>query len=530
MNLLSKTITPVFILFWMSFLFIDYWQKHPVYYYSFKHFSHWGLSIFLVAMGAGFVWGLRKFGRKKQPAPLFNGLGLFVLFLLTGVVSAGFAYGQVVENASFELRKAFHILGLTGGTALSVLLITLVSNILGNLICGALRLNLRETDAPVVQIATGIMALVMGLFLLGATSMLHAFVLFPLFVLVILLRWKTGLNFLKKTFWQPIAIDNQLNTWGAAAFFGLVTLYSINFVAVNVPMPAGFDALTLYANLPALVGEHHALVEGFQPYNWSLLMSLGHILFNSTEASLALSWLGSALSAFAMYALCRTWLKLDVNFTFLAILVFSLTPSMTIQSSAELKVDLGLLFIYLTILLVLLSYFSLNGKTAQVATWLPVAPEVLLIGLLTGFAMGIKLTTAYFAIALVCALWYKKCGKRGFFAAFLAGLFLVFLLRLDDISGLRQYHIGVIKLQWGALLAGLLLLVGVWLENKEGLLKTLRSTAFYGAFLLLPFLPWMAKNFAETKSLAPYLLLNGKQASPDISLQKLEHNQHTNGN
>ena len=200
--------------------------------------------------------------------------------------------------------------------------------------------------------------------------------------------------------------------------------------------------------------------------------------------------------------------------------------------SAELKVDLGLLFIYLSVVLLLLNYFSKEPKDAEdksaVKGWMQ-SPEILLMGLLSGFSLGIKLTTLYFAFAVVSALWYHRTAKRGMFAVFLICLFLVFLLRIDETGGLRQYHLGVDTLKWGVLLASLFLFAGVYLDNRKALWRSIRITAFYGIFFLLPFLPWMVKNYVDTKSLSPATLMSGREASPAINLQIIEQNWQNSG-
>jgi hypothetical protein len=393
-------------------------------------------------------------------------------------------------------------------------------------------------------IASGTMGLVLFCFLLGAVGLLHGFLLYPCLAVLLFFGRKKALFFLKNSLWQPLASDKELNWLGAGSFYLLVLLLGINFTAVNVPMPAGFDSLTVYANLPSLIGGQHGLVEGFQPYNWSIFMSLGYVLFNSTAVSLALSNLGGILAAFALYALCRRWLKLDTNYALLAILSFSITPAVTVQSSAELKIDLGLLFVSLCVLLVLLDYLGgVFGKKeaaktaadkAKAAAFsfkkLPFPPEIAWMGLMSGFALGIKLTTTYFALALLVALWYAYHGRRGFWAMFLASLFLVFLVKLDDFGGLRQFHLGVGLLQWGVLAAALFLFAGSYLAHAAHFKKSIKLSMVYGAFALLAFVPWLVKNFAETRSLSPTALMNGKAASPDISLPILEKNLSGNGN
>ncbi len=542
MRIFPRILTILFLLGWVLFIFLDYWQKHPSYYLSFVHFQYSGMALALLAIGAGSTWLVLKYGRIKQRAHLFNGLAVFLLMMVVSLVTVGAAFNALVPGGGFNAMRAIHVLGQVGGTALAVYSLALATYVLGSFINDFLNLKIDGLEGTMIAIATGIMGLVLFSFLLGAIGLLHGFLLYPCLAVLLFFGRKKALFFLKKSLWQPLATDSGLSWVGAGSFFLLVLLMGINFTAVNVPMPAGFDSLTVYANLPSLIGGQHGLVEGFQPYNWSILMSLGYVLFNSTEVSLALSNLGGILAAFALYALCRRWLKLDANYSLLAILAFSITPAVTVQSSAELKIDLGLLFVSLCILLVLLDYVGSgfgknetaktaadNGKTA-IFKKLPFPPEIAWMGLMSGFALGIKLTTTYFAFALLIALWYAYHGRRGFWAMFLASLFLVFLVKLDDFGGLRQFHLGAGLLQWGILAAALLLFAGSFLANSSHFQKSLKLSVVYGAFALLTFVPWVVKNFAETRSLSPTALMNGKAASPDISLPILEKNLSGHGN
>ncbi|MCB0520271.1 MAG: hypothetical protein H6577_28205 [Lewinellaceae bacterium] len=555
MRIIPQVLTALFIVLWTLFVFLDYWQKHPSYYLSFTYYQYWGLGLVLLSIGAAVSWLGMKFGQDKQRKFFFNGLSVTALFLLVSMVSVGAAFNALVPSASFNAVRGVKVLLQVGGTAMAVYLVTIASYVLGSLINEFLKVKLSAAmDASLAAIATGMMGLVLGCFLLGTVSLLHGFVLYPCLIVLFFFGRKKALGFLKATLWQPLATDRQLNWVGLGSFYLLVVLLSINFTAVNVPMPAGFDSLTVYANIPSLIGGRHGLVEGYQPYNWSILMSLGYVLFGSTAVSLALSNLGGVLAAFAMYALCRNWLRLDANYSLLAVLVFSLTPSVTIQSSAELKIDLGLLFISLSILLVLLHFLKYSAgeeggtapkpvpakaaaakkgqaaPTGYAGNIFQASPAIVWMGLMSGFALGIKLTTIYFALALLVALWYGYHGKRGFWAMFLASLFLVLLVKLDDFGGLRQFHLGADVLQWGLLAAALLLFLGAFLSNRPHFQQSIKLSIVYGMFALFTFVPWAAKNYWETRSLSPAALMNGKSAAPAINLQTLENNMPNNGN
>ncbi|MEY3368138.1 MAG: hypothetical protein RI973_1293, partial [Bacteroidota bacterium] len=298
-----------------------------------------------------------------------------------------------------------------------------------------------------------------------------------------------------------------------------------NFAAVNVPMPAGFDALTLYANLPTLIADRHGLVEGFQPYNWSIFMSLGLTLFNSVEVSFGLSWLGGLLSVFALYSLSRNWLKVDINHTMLGLLVFTVIPAFYLQSYGEIKVDLGLLFVYLSILILLLGYAKAYIFPDAQPAKDSIQPAsqgsqsvIGMLGILTGFAVGIKLTTLYFSLALLCTFWFYYHGKRGFFAALSASLGLIFLLKVDQVAGLRQFHLGVTRLQWVLFACSALLALGILTAENAKFWQSLRKTIIYGCFAALAFSPWIVKNYIDSRSLSPQVLLNGVQPQPNLNI------------
>ena len=149
---------------------------------------------------------------------------------------------------------------------------------------------------------------------------------------------------------------------------------------------------------------------------------------------------------------------------------------------------------------------------------------MVIIGLLTGFAFGIKLTALIFLFALVAAIWYVKGGMRAFMAAFFLVFGSVLLLRLDEHSLLRSYHLSANILQWVFLVAGLGMVVYLFLKHKKTFHQLIRSSVIITSFFVLPVLPWLGKNYAETESFSTYNLLNGKKALPDINIQTLRKN------
>lgn len=525
MKIISQIFTIFFIISWVLILFFDYWNKHPAYGLAFEHFEYGGLIAFLLAGGALFGWIGNRLKNRKKPLRALNGLSLGAIFLTLAITSVGFGYNKI-DPSGFNGVKAAQALALIGGNLLALFLIVVLAYALGSYINEKIRLPYNSImDAALLAICSGILVITAMMFILGAISMLYSFVVIPVFLVLLLLLRRQALHFVKLSCWSALQLDKHLNTLGLISFFLLLFLTALNFAAVNVPMPAGFDALTLYANLPTLIADRHGLVEGFQPYNWSIFMSLGLTLFNSVEISFGLSWLGGLLSVLSLYSLSRNWLKIDINHTLLGLLVFTLIPAFYLQSYGEIKVDLGLLFVYLSILMLLLGYAKDNifpvsqpAMSAASSSASGGQSAVAMLGVLSGFAVGIKLTTLYFSLALLCAFWFYSHGKRGFFAALSASLWLIFLLKVDEIAGLRQFHLGVDSLQWALFACSILLALGILSAEKMKFWQSLRKTFVYVFFAGLAFSPWIVKNYLDSRSLSPQILLNGIQPQPALNI------------
>ncbi|MEY3368167.1 MAG: hypothetical protein RI973_1322, partial [Bacteroidota bacterium] len=291
MKIISQIFTILFITFWVLFLFVDYWDKHPAYSLAIEYFEYSGLIVFLLAGGAIFTWAGNQVKKRKKPLRALNGLSLGALFLIMAITSAGFGYNKI-DASGFSGVNAAHALVLIGGNLLALFLVVMLAYALGSFINEKFHLPSKTSmDSGLLAICSGIFGITAIAFLLGAVSMLHSFVLIPVFIILLVLLRRQALHFIKISCWSALHLDKNLNALGLFSFFLLLFLTALNFAAVNVPMPAGFDALTLYANLPTLIADRHGLVEGFQPYNWSIFMSLGLTLFNSVEVSFGLSWL-----------------------------------------------------------------------------------------------------------------------------------------------------------------------------------------------------------------------------------------------
>lgn len=510
-----------FILFWASFILMDYWQMHPVYANNLAHFQYFDLVGVLGLLGAGVVFGVKQLQKRSSWKKWVNGLSVYAFGLLIISISIQFYLSKNnIDKGDGAIWKA---LWLVTTTSICAYLVVLFSYVLGQTVTQFVPLNLKKMSKVIVHIAIGIMGLTGILFLLGAIQQLKWFFVVPICLVLLAWRWRTTLDFVKKTLIEPIPLTKKLNSLGIVSFYILLITVSWTLLQVNMPFPRGWDALSLYAALPSLLNDYQALVKGFQPYNWSLFMSLGFVVFNKIEVVLMLSYLGGLLSLFALYRIARGVFKMDVNYSLLSVSIFHLLPTIGFQSIHDQKVDLGLLFVMLTIVILFVHWVEERFEKGQTTTG-KIDPYIALIGLLAGFALGVKLTTLFIFFGVLAAIWYVLQGKWGFLALFAVSIFGILLLKLDETAGLRAYHLGASYVQWTMLLIGLGLSAWLFTQNRTKFLKGLRLSILFGFFFTLPMLPWFGKNYLESKNLSVQSLLNGKSNAPNGSIKEFTKN------
>ncbi len=564
----------LFAAFWIIIVFFDYWQKHPLYFHAIEKFKYIGLLIFYgLFIGATTFFlhsNIKVVQRLKKYVNWLSVLSTIILLMLISL----FAYIKQVNILNLKINKIkiidgigigniFHFLGGFFTVFLATFFVVFTARLLGNLVCQLLELKNDKPIEAIVDISIGIMLITSLIFYLGVFSLLQSYILFPVFLLIILLNWKKGIEILASLI-RPIKMPDNLNWMGGMAIAFMLIITAINFNQILRPIPTGFDALTTYVNLPRLLNDHGSLVSGYQPHNWSLFMSLGFILFNMTEVTLCLSLIGGLLSIAAMYYLGTHWLKINVNYVWLGLAAFYLTPTIVHQSSKELKVDLGLLFIQLSILIIFIIWYKKQKTSSDTeeTTLLKDTNEekmlkpkkitptpysfgflnkihqlkpimllqnshykyMIILGLLTGFALGIKLTSVFVMLAILSGIWILQQRTLGYFAIFFLSVFVLLLAKVDNTGGLRIYHLSASIVQWLCLVVGLVLLGIEFFNNRQLFTKKFFNSLIYGSIVVLSFMPWVAKNYYETNSTDVSVLLNGKHIGPPVSVEMLDKN------
>ncbi len=573
--MVRKIVLSTFSLIWIFVIFSEYLFQHSWYADAAQNFQYYGFLIPLLLAIGGFAWLWQRDKGKIQSYKALNGLGLFGLVYLIVMITTVIFFSKY-QGDSLSLEGVGNMTGYFLLVALAIYLCIGFSYLLGDLICILFPLKMASRELFVVKIGVGIMLWVLLLFALGTVNLLHSFVLIPLFILIAFLNLRGGQDFVKQSLLKPLPLSSQLNLLGIASFAVTLTFVSLNFIQIIRPIPIGFDAMTLYMRIPSLIHDYHGLIQGNGPYYWSIFMSLGFVVFNSTAVTLGLSFIGGPLALFAIYALARRWM--NTNLALLAVAIFYTMPEVNFLSYQDMKIDLGLLFISLCAVILLAGgeeraerreeraesreeraerreergerreqrgrkqkasrkkkkdfpqlqtpAFILRLRDfiqAKSPQFLQEHGLMIWLGLFAGFAMGIKATSLLLLMGLLAALWLVKGNAWSSLGVILLCLFGVLLLRLDHQAGLRAWHTQLGVIQWPLAIAGIGLLIWQGLKDRQLLFANAKRSAVLLAFFLLMMSPWFIKNFAETKRLSSSALLEGKSAFPRFESFDMEY-------
>lgn len=531
--------TIIFSLLWMVSIVLDYLFYHPKYLLAFKNFQYYELITVLLVFGFSIGYLVIKVNAKKYKVHLlFNGMGIVVLLLLIAAIIIPFHFYKMPTTKGLTIFNILSYLGKILLTLISTYFVYLVCYVLGNTVLQKVfSLKFQYLEECLLSIALGILIICLILFTLGAVNLLHPVLIWCLFSVLILYQFKRTLNFVKSTLFNNLLKSESSISWiGFSSLFLILFFISLTSLQNVRPLPFGFDSLRLYLNLPKLLFENQGLIEGNSPYYWSLFNSLGHILFNSIQVVINLSVAGGILAAFTIYIISRKWLSRD--YALVIVLLFYTLPMTNFLSNSDVKDDLAVLFIHLITFLLVVKYFEfLNFRPSKKGEQSKkevrkkkefLSPAltkgkfsnetqyIILIGILSGMALGIKLTSLFLIFSIVAILFFQKLGKYGFLLSVILLFAIILLANLDVASGLWAYHLGRESLRWIILAMGLVGLLFFFYKKSNKVIRLLRLCAIYGITILLVYLPWPLKNYTETKELTFQTFIQGKKSEVNI--------------
>lgn len=481
---------------WILVLFLDYMDKHPVHVSSFAVFKYFNFLLFIQLLGL-FLFVVVQFINVDSIKQKFY-TGCTVIILIAICTCAILLSFDNFVGQNTTTAQLIHYLGRYFGYIAVLILMYSSVYTTGNFV---LKRFFNKGNSFSLSMSIGLMLIISIMFILAS---LHFLTLIPLVILLALpmvFGHKRFLAGLKTILFTSFKNYKDVSYWGFLVYYLTIIALSVNFLAVLSPYPYGFDARNYYLNVTQLIANSGSLISGFQPYSWQLFMSSGFIFFKSHELAILISFSSFILSLVAINEFSRKTVKLNINLRLLIICILTCTPAIYNQLSVDVKIDFALLFFQLVIIHQFFKYLKNDEQSLS---------SLILLGLLSGFALSIKFTHLYLITTLVVAYWSKKGGIPAMLSAASLSVAIFLIARIDDVGGLRSAHLGVNYQQWIIACIGLAILGYIFVTNRKLLIKLLSFALIFGAFHLIPILPWVGKNYKDTKSLSPKTLLIGE--------------------
>jgi len=494
-------------LFLLGTLFFYYVDLHTTLIQSVTHFKFYPYLLIIQLLGVA-LFGIVQFINSIKIKAIFYSPIFLTIVLLFISLPIFYIFEEFISK-SLTLSQTFNI-------SFKVTCILIYVTVLFLIPVSFLRISGKNylVEFKSLNIACSLGGLITVIFILGSFGFLNLYSIAAVLSIILLTCYKSLLANLK-SFIKPIQDHQNINYWGFIIFYLLLIALTINFLAIQSPYPYGFDARNYYMNSTQLIAQSLGLIEGFQPYNWQLFMSLGFILFDSHEVAISLSFFAFILCLIAINDFTKDIFKLDINYRLLIMLLITVSPAFYNQLSIDVKIDFALLFYQIVIV-----HFFVKLCQAKEWNW----KLIIIFGLLNGFALGIKFTHLYLLASMIIVYWGIQGGVVALIsgAAISVGAFLI--AKIDDVGGLRSAHLGVDYQQWIVLAIGAGLFIFLAISEREKWLKLMRFSLLFGAIAIIPMLPWMGKNYIETKSLSPKTLLMGKAPGYQMNLNSFIKN------
>ena len=364
MTALNTWLIRIFSILWALFLLLDYASASDYLTSAFSYFEYNSMLVTIAVITSGLVWIFAK--KPKQGWNLsihhFRNIYLYLAVLLFMMIIMGFylsVSGLKIDKGGSVLMFLFKTIGFH----LPLLPVMAAAFGAGHFLFRFISLRLSEPVAWLIKLTTGFAVLTLLLFILGAMKMLYAWTIFPLLGLLI---WPGAKELLRLVKEHLLAVSKPFELHAAAVVpvvFMLLVL-SLNLCFITRPFPIGFDDLNLYMNLPKLMAGYHGLTQGGDAYNWSVIMSLGFILYDTAAVATLLSVLPGILSLIVVYRIARI-AGITRGGSLLACSVYYTLPTVIWQSRNDAKVDLALMFVILCAVLLLLDYYFSNRKQEE---------------------------------------------------------------------------------------------------------------------------------------------------------------------
>ncbi len=260
----------------------------------------------------------------------------------------------------------------------------------------------------------------------------------------------------------------------------------------------------------AMSGE---LLKGAGFYVWQLVTGTGFLFSYTAAQAFYINQLGGILAVIAItsslsYIFEEKNKKSLLSLPLLLATVFYVMPMTVFQQAKDMKLDPALMFFSVTALTTLFALWKSQEHTRKSFVLLLIA------GILTGFAFGVKVTTLMLLLGGLGLIAYRYLSIGGYL-----GFFFLFISVFTEGNLWNKLNVAMpndpsiihgITLVSGIL--GIICIIYGMFENKWNLAKIkgwiLGSILFIIGFGIA-LTPWMFKNYTESQSLSVNGLLFG---------------------
>lgn len=456
----------------------------------------------LIIGGIVFIWQklspTSKFFGKKITAFYVFLISLFftanIMFFSTGVFKSSTSNGLPDVASNFNIITAqFNFILKSVYIIFALLLIVSIGYIIGDFIIKKLKLDEEINLAHVIKsIIIGWIVFMQILFFLGIFNLLISYVLWPLCIAIIIIGYKSLFELWDKFFMQKNILS--LKWYGIIGLSVLYYFICLNFVEVVRPIPIGWDDMGAYINMPNLISQYGALINGSY-INFHLIEALGWIMFKWTTIALFIAYLGGILAIFAFIIILRYVSNID--FAIMLTTLWYSIPGMVFQSSKDMKTDIPT-FAFMLVAF----YLFLNFIKSQ--RW----QYLFLTGFVLGGAVFVKVTALTLVTALFPLILFVLFRSKGLILGF--GMLMIFVSKAD-LFKFGQTKITPEFLYYFTILSYIFVIIGLLILfiKKENLLK-LKVFSSYFIGLLLGCIITISFNFISVVS-----------AKEDFNLQAL---------
>ena len=486
---------------WSVWVFVNYFIHHSAYFYAISQAPYLKTIFILVfvSIGAFFLYSKDNFKLRGWKVYVFLLLLLMIVYYSFADEASIFRGSVIKYQFFFLINNIFLHLG--------TLLIFLCCYAVGIRFLNPFKGVLNVHHNRILGIVIGMALFTFLLMILAALGFLQTWALVPIILLLLIWQRKECWSFIKYVFWNPIN-TKKVSFWTFAIVMVVLIFTAFNLVGSIKVFPLGFDGVVLYQNITKSLLHSQQLISGGQAYSWSLFTSLGPLIFGSMVFSIFLSHIMGVLCMWAMFHLGRIFLSRSA--TWIAIVLFYILPAVSFHNFVDEKVDLAFLFVCISIFIFFLKYgdsiqykFLTKNKTSN---WF-----FSLLGLLLGFAMGIKYLGLLLIIGVVSMIIYQWGGIKAYLSSMLTFLALLFLVKINSfayisITSIERYMIvGIL----GFLGIGILVFYYKQFDWTKGF-KVIKNIFIIFIATGLSFMPWAIKNVAESGAFSSKNLLYGK--------------------